>query len=228
VSLFRRRQAPAAPNTARAALKDPVFACSVPGVTAVHVDYDPAVWVRTPAPGQDRTAWVEAHLAAYATDLGLSSSDVLHQRARAALDLVADSAPGHTCDFVSLQGEAAETGMVAYVNVVDEELGLLEHGDPQAFTTMADLAAQGGRLQKPQYWPIKRQPRSWLVSSVQSLDRETLRTTWLERAYRRIEADGTRPAVHLYAGGFHSQPRSGGITFSLFTKVDVQLADPGT
>jgi hypothetical protein len=227
VSLFRRAKA-TPPATARATLKDPVFACSVPGVAAVHVDYDPAVWVRTPAPGQDRTDWVEAHLAAYATDLGLSGTDPSLQGTRAALDLVADSAPGHTCDFVSLQGPEAETGMVAYVDVVDEELGLLEHGDPHAFVTMADLAAQGGRLQKPQYWPIRRQPRSWLVSSVQSLDRETLRTTWLERAYRRIEADGTRPAVHLYAGDLHSQPRSGGIAFSLFTKVDVQLADPGT
>lgn len=226
MSLFRRRT-PAPSTTARTALKDPVFACSTPGVAAVHVDYDPAVWLRTPAPGQDRTDWVEAHVAAYATDLGLSSSDVLVQQARAALDLVADSAPGHTCDFVSLQGPGLETGMVAYVNVVDEELGLLEHGDPEAFTTMADLAAQGGRLQRPQFFPSRREPRGWLVSDVQNLDRETLRTTWLQRAYRCIDADGNRPAVHLYAGGFHSQPRSSAPLLSLFMRVDVQLAAPG-
>jgi hypothetical protein len=225
VTLFRRR-AKASTTTARGALKDPVFPCSTPGVTAVHVDYDPAVWVRTPGPGQDRSDWVEAHLAAYATDLGLSASDDLVLAARAALDLVADTAPSHTCDFVSLQGDGAETGMLAYVNVVDEELGLLEHGDPKAFTTMADLAAQGGRLQRPQYFPTRHQPRSWQVSDVQSLDRETLTTTWLQRAYRCIEADGARLPVHLYAGGFHSQPRSGAQMLSLFMKVHVQPAEP--
>jgi hypothetical protein len=225
MSLFRRRK-PEPAATARAALKDPAFACSAPGVAAVHVDYDPAVWVRTPAPGQDRTDWAQAHLAAYATDLGLSSSDQLYQKARAALDVVADSSTSHTCDFVSLQGAAAETGMVAYVNVVDEELGLLEHGDPGAFTTMADLAAQGGKLQKPQYFPARRQPRSWLMSDVPSLDRETLTRTWLQRAYRCIEADAGRPAVHLYGGGFHSSPTSVAPLLSLFMKVDVQLAEP--
>ena len=225
MSLFRRRRMPP-PATARSALKDPVFPCSTPGVTAVHVDYGPAVWVRTPGPGQDRTDWVEAHLAAYATDLGLSASDDLVLAARATLDLVADTAPGHTCDFVSLQSTGRESGMLAYVNVVDEELGLLEHGDPKAFTTMADLAAQGGSLQRPGYFPTRHQPRSWQVSDVQSPDRETLTTTWLQRAYRCIEADGGRPPVHLYAGGFHSQPRSGAQMLSLFTRVDVQLVEP--
>lgn len=225
MSLFRRRRT-APPTTARAALKDPVFACSTPGVAAVHVDYDPAVWVRTPQPGQDRTHWVEAHLAAYAADLDLSDSDVLHQRARAALEVVADSAPSHTCDLVSLQGEGAETGVVAYVNVVDEELGLLEHGDPEAFTTMADLAAQGGTLQRPAHFPIRRDPRSWLESSMHGRGPDGLTPMFVQRAHRCIEADGDRPAIHLYGGGFHGLPKSVGPLLQLFTRVDVRLADP--
>ncbi|RBY97115.1 hypothetical protein DQ237_05925 [Blastococcus sp. TF02-8] len=220
----RGRRAPV--TTARAALKDSIFACSTPGVAAVHVDYDPAVWVRAPKPGQDRTDWVEAHLAAFASDLDLDASDDLYQHARIALDLVADDAAGHTCDFVSLQGQGQETGVVAYVNVVDEQLGLLEHGEPEAFVTMADLAAQGGTPQRPQYFPTRRQPRSWRVSDVQSLAPGSLATTWLRRAYRCIEPDGVRSAVHLYAGGFHSQPESGAAMLHLFTRVDVQLEDP--
>jgi hypothetical protein len=61
------------------------------------------------------------------------------------------------------------------------------------------------------------------VSDLQSLDRETLATTWLQRAHRCIEADGARPAVHLYAGGFHSLPASGAAMLHLFTRVDVEL-----
>lgn len=226
MSLFRRRAA-APTTTARAALKDPVFACATAGVASVHVDYDPAIWVRTPTPGQDRTDWVRDHLAAYASDLQLGPADELHEKARRALDTVADSASSHTCDLVSLQGAGAETGVVAYVNVVDEELGLLEHGDPEAFVTMADLAAQGGKLQRPEYFPTRRQPRSWRTSDVQSLDPQTLGTTFVRRAHRSIEADGSRPAVHLYAGGFHSQPRSVGPLLHLFTRVDVQMVETG-
>ncbi|RBY91457.1 hypothetical protein DQ244_08975 [Blastococcus sp. TBT05-19] len=225
MSLFRRRRT-APPTAARAALKDPVFACSTPGVAAVHVDYDPAVWVRTPKPGQDRTDWVADHLAAFASDLDLDASDVLYQHARIALDLVADSGMGHTCDFVSVQGEGQETGIVAYVNVVDEELGWLEHGDPEAFTTMADLAAQGGELRRPEHFPTRRDPRSWRVSREQSLDPETLSTTFLERAYRCIAAEAGRPAVHLYGGGFYSSPQSVAPLLGLFVKVDVQLEEP--
>jgi hypothetical protein len=223
MSLFRRRGT--APATARAALKDPVFACSAPGVAAVHVDYDPAVWVRAPALGQDRTDWVQAHLAAYATDLVLEASDDLYRSARIALDLVADSEMGHTCDFLSLQGDGQETGVVAYVNVVDEELGLLEHGDPESFATMADLAAQSGTLQRPTYYPTRRQPRSWRVSGVQGRDPNSLSTTFMERAYRCIEPGAGRAAVHVYGGGFYSSPKSVAPLLSLFMKVDVQLGE---
>ncbi|TFV53401.1 hypothetical protein [Blastococcus sp. TF02A-35] len=221
MSLFRRRRA-APSTTARAALKDPVFACSTPGVAAVHVDYDPAVWVRSPAPGQDRTDWVEAHLAAYAADLGLSASDARYQQARVTLDLVADSELGHTCDFVSLQGEGQESGVIAYVNVVDEELGLLEHGAPEAFTSMADLAIQGARPGRPEFFPSRRQPRAWEVSRVQSLDPRTQSPSFLERGYRCIPADAAGPAVHLYGGAFYSSPASVGPVLHLFTRVDVE------
>lgn len=221
MSLFRRRRP--VPAAARTALRDPVFACSTPGVAAVHVDYDAAVWVRAPTQGQDRSAWAEAHLAAYASDLGLTDSDALYQRARVALDRTTERDLGHTCDFVSLQGDGAETGAIAYVDVVDEEAGLRRYGDPETFVTMADLAAQGAKPNRPDHFPMRRQPRSWWTSDLQSLDPETLVTTWIRRAHRRAGA-GAGPAVHLYAGGFHSQPTTVGPMLHLFTRVDLQLA----
>lgn len=202
---LRRRRA-AASIDARATFRDPAFECRLPGVSKVQVDYDPAVWVRPPRVGVDRTEWASAYLEAFVSDLDLPAGDVRAENARRTLEIIADQEFSHTVDLVSLSVPPRETGIVAFLNVVDEELGLLEHGDPEVFLSFGDLGPGLGRPQRTTF-PNKRDPRAWQTSVLQALN-DALQTTFHMRAYRREEATEATPTAHLYATAFYSRPES--------------------
>lgn len=213
----RRRTAVTA--EARTTFRDAEFPCRLPGVATVRVDYDPAVWPRLPRVGVDRTAWAAGYLAAFVNDHELSQDDVRTENARRTLDILADQELSHTVDLVSLFVPPRETGIVTSVDVVDEELGLLEHGDPEVFLSFGDLGPGLGRPQR-QTFPNGRDPLAWQISVLQGRD-DAGETVFHLRAYRCEEATSVTPTAHLYGTAFYREPRSVAPVLHLLCRVSV-------
>lgn len=217
---LRRRRAPE--TAARSALRDPGFPCDLPGVTALRVDYDPATWIRLPRPGEDRTGWVAAHLAARAADLGLTAADPDLAVAEHALDAAANTLLTHSCDLMALDHPELGQGTVAYVDAADRDLGLLEHGDPEAYVEMADLRP-GLAPARIRPFPVNR-PGAWRCSSDTGTDPHTGALELLTRGHRSVTPPGS-PEVHLYGAGFYRRAGGSGAVLSLFLRARLELAD---
>jgi hypothetical protein len=203
---------------ARTALLDPRFPTRAPGLVAVVVDYDPVAWIRCPVLGEDRSDWHDRVLAALAQDFGLGAGGNDHSALDAILDRTADDPLSHTATFLSIRKPGDRPALMV-VDVADEEVTLLEHGDPERYLTFEDLFdAPGSVVEQPRTSPT---PDTEL--------HQTARTggdgTMLIRAHRRLRSD---PVTHLVAFGFLSGPKLGKRLFSadlLLRSVAVETAD---
>lgn len=185
MSWFRKKPITAA----RRLLFDPDFACTVPGVDRLSVDYDPGAWVRLPTVGQDRTTWVGQVLAAYGEDLGWTPGTPEHAKITAAANEIADTALSYTASFVTFPPGPTDFGL-AHVHVLDEELMLLNYGDPEQFLELADIRPVP--LKKTQTYP-----QGWRYNSDTFIDPDSGPGVLL-RAHKRLD---TTPAVHLMGIG---------------------------
>ena len=195
MSMFRKK--PVVEATAREALRDTCFPCATAGVPSVEVDYDASIWTRTPKPGEDRTEWVAQHAAAFAVDLGepVASFQPLLQPA-------ADRLVTHTVDLVAIPQDARKVRtMVLYVDVLDDELGMLEHGDPATFLLFGDVAPEA-RVQT-RLFGFKRDPFVFTFSDLFDPTVEPGGLGHFLRAHRVVS-----PGVHLYAMGFFCAARN--------------------
>jgi hypothetical protein len=184
---------------ARTALFDPRFPSRAPGLVAVLIDYDPAAWLRCPVLGEDRTQWHDRSLAALTQDWGLRPGANAHQVFDKALNRTADDPLSHDATFLSIDKPGDGTAMV-FVDVADEEVTLLEHGDPERWLAFEDLIDAAGMV----VGAAREKPRT-----VDTELRETARTSGDGkemgiRAHRRIPSD---PETHLTAFGFMSRPK---------------------
>ena len=204
--MFGRRQ-PEVPRAARAALYDPAFECRAPGVARMEVLYDLAIWLRCPSVGHDRTEWRDRAQAAYATDLGWSSADRNYAALGAALDRVADDELSHTATFVLIPPELDEPAAVAWVNVFDEELTLLEHDDPERYLGFLDLnPARPERIRKG--------PNGWRSSSKIGVDAGN--PLLMMRGQRRINST---PLLYITGGGFAGRGKRSGDIAGVFYRT---------
>ena len=201
MSLFRGAR-PAPTDAARSALRDTGFPCAIEGLT-VQLDYDASVWTRQPRQGEDRTAWVEQHTAAYAADLGLAPGDPQLAAARQALEEAADRLVTHTVDLVALpQPARGLLPAVLYVDVLDEELGLLEHGAPDVFLGFDDIVP--GTKVEPKWFPVGRDRKAFRYSTLS--DPAARGPRRFLRAHRLLDVGGG--AVHVYAMAFYDAASS--------------------
>lgn len=199
--MFRKK--PAVIDTARAALRDPHFACAAPGVTALDLPYDASVWTRTPSPGQDRQVWVDQHAAAYATDLGLAADGAQLAGARLALEQAADRLLTHTVDLLALpQPARGVRTVVLSLDVLDDELGMLEHGDPEAFLGFGDIAPS--HRSQPTWFPHQRDADAFRYTTLFDPRPQPGVPGRLLRAYRQPNSE---PLVHLYGMVVFDNPR---------------------
>jgi len=187
--MFGRRRATVA-TAARAALHDPTFVCRAPGVARMEVLYDPALWLRCPSVGHDRTEWRDRAVAAYAEDLGWPSGDPRATALGGALDRIADDELSHTATFVQIPPSLDEPALLAWVNVFDEELTLLEHEDPERYLAFLDLDPD-----RPER--VRRFPGGWREATTFAMDGSGL--TIMVRAQRRADIE---PPVYITGGGF--------------------------
>jgi hypothetical protein len=132
--IFRKR----VPTTAREALRDPVFPPRADLRVDLVVDYDAARWVRCPVRGEDRTTWRDAVLDAFAADLGWSTGRREAEVMGRVLDGTADSPLDDDATFL-LFDLGHDTATVLTLDLADEEVTLLEHGNPETFLTFGDL-----------------------------------------------------------------------------------------
>lgn len=135
--MFRSRSA------AREALFDARFPTTAPGAAAVVIDYDPAVWVRCPVGSEDRTDWRDRVLSAYDQDFKLTPTSAAHLMLAAVLDRVADDPLSPTATFLSIRSATDDPAIVT-VRVADEELTMLEVGDPERYVDFDDLTLGEG------------------------------------------------------------------------------------
>lgn len=208
MSLFRRKPS----SQARSALADPEVACTLPGVQSVHIDYDPAVWLRAPAVGQDRTAWVERSLSAYAEDLGWTPGTEAHGRLDAALNALVDQELPALATFISFTKDAADHDL-ATVKLLDDELMQLEYGGEQTFLTFDN---------DPSRPPVE--PKTFL-DTVQWGARGGLddqgRYVHIMHAHRRVESE---PPLHLAATYIRNRAKAdAGPFMSLVYRTRVRL-----
>ncbi|MGI9156298.1 MAG: hypothetical protein ACR2FG_06630 [Marmoricola sp.] len=206
--LFRRKP----PETARRALFEPEFACRAPGVNTIRVDYDPAVWVRCPSIGVDRTDWVARVLAAYDEDHGWSASTPEHEQLATALEVIADGDLHYTANFAMFPPKL-QRPVVATIDVLDEELTLLEYGDPDRFLGFRDVDAEATPDVKDWIKGVRWASRSGLDEG------QFVRLT---RAHRLLAHD---PPVHEIGVGFSDKGRYAGELLALFGRVS--LGDGG-
>lgn len=210
MSLFRRKPR----SDARAALRVPEVACDLPGVRSVTIDYDPAVWLRLPGIGVDRTDWVERSLAAYADDLGWTPGTEAHGRLEAALNAIADGELTALAAFVSFEKQA-ERHLLATLKLLDDELMDLEFGGPEVFLTFSN---------DPSRPPAT--PKTFL-DSFQWAGRGGLdeqgRYVELIHAYRKVD---TQPPLHLTGTSLGSRGKDIGPFMSLFHHVHIETESP--
>jgi hypothetical protein len=204
---------------ARTALLDPRFPTRAPGLAAVVIDYDPVAWLRCPVQGEDRTAWHDRSLAALTEDWRLRAGGDAHRKVDAALNRTADDPLSHDATFLSIRKPEDGTAML-FVDVADEEVTLLEHGDPERWLTFEDLFEAPGMVVDA--------PRATPRTEDTEL-RQTARTggagEMLIRAHRRIVSD---PETHLTAFGFLSPPKLGKRLFTadlMIRSIRVETAD---
>jgi hypothetical protein len=209
VSLFKKSP----PSAARQLLFDPVFACTAPGVTELRVDYDPAVWVRMPALGQDRTIWVEQVQAAYADDLGWGPGSPEHAKIDAAANEIADTGLSYTANFITFPSGPTDFAL-AHVHVLDEELTLLEYGDPEAYLTFADV--DPGRPRKVQTFP-----QGWRYGMAGFVDPVSGPGSHV-RGHKRLDLD---PVLHVVGIGLSRGKGIAGDVMSVFARSHVALTD---
>jgi hypothetical protein len=211
--MFGRRKKRA--ETARRALFQRDFPSeTAPGVTGLVVDYDPALWVRCPSLGQDRTQWHDDVLAAFAQDLEWPADDVRRKALSDALDEVANDPLAHTANFMLVPAELDESPVIAYVDVADEELNLLERGEPDQFLTFADVdPSYGGK--------VRTFPQGWRWNSHIGTEPGGAMLIHL-RAHKTIDVS---PPVHVVGVGFASKGTRSGDLLSLFADVRVLLDD---
>lgn len=208
----RRKQTP---SSARRALFQPDFPCSTaPAVVGVHVDYDPELWVRCPSLGKDRTGWHDEVLAAFTTDLGWSSDEPRRRRLSDALDEVANDPLAHTANFVLVPPELDENPVVANVDVLDEELNLLEHGEPARFLTFADVDPSYGAK-------VRTFPQGWRWNSHIGTEPDGKTLVHL-RAHKALD---TSPPLHVVGVAFASRGHRSGEVLSLFARFQVRMDD---
>jgi hypothetical protein len=184
---------------ARTALFDSRFPTRAPGLVAMLIDYDPAAWLRCPVLGEDRTAWHDRSLTALTQDWGLRPGGNMHQVYDNVLNRTADDPLSHEATFLSIDKPADGTAIVC-VDVADEEVTLLEHGDPDRWLAFDDLFDAPGIV----VGASREKPRT-----VDTELRETARTSgdgkeMLIRAHRRIPSN---PETHLTAFGFMNRPK---------------------
>ena len=187
--MFGRTRTTAA-TAARSALYDPDFSCRAPGVARMEVLYDPASWLRCPSVGHDRTKWRDRALTAYAEDLGWTSGDSRAEALAAALDRIADDDLSRSATFVHIPPSLQEPASLAWVNVFDEELTLLEHQDPERYLAFLDLDPD--RPEK-----VRSFPGGWREASKFGTDCGALLI--FKQAQRRVALD---PLVYSTGGGF--------------------------
>ncbi len=200
--LLRRRPR----DSARRALFDPEFACRIPGVPTVRVDYDPTVWVRCPAACEDRTDWVARVLAAYDEDFGWSADSTDHRQLETVANVVADDDLHYTGNFVMFPAKLRRP-VVATIDVLDEELTLLEYGDPERFLGFLDVDPDA-RPDVKEFVKLVR----W--SSRTGMDEGQI--VYHIRGHRLLAAD---PPVHVVGVGFADRAAYAGELLALFSDV---------
>lgn len=197
------RKKPAVTDSARAELRDSHFACAATGFTALDLPYDASVWTRTPRPGQDRQVWVDENAAAYAADLGLAAGDAQFVGVRLALEEAADRLLTHTVDLLALpQPARGVRTIVLSLDVLDDQLGMLEHGDPEVFLGFQDIAPS--HRSQTTWFPHQREADAFRYSTLSDPAPEPGVPGRLLRAYRQLSAE---PLVHLYAMAIFDNPR---------------------
>lgn len=208
MSLFRRKPR----GEARAALRAPEVACGLPGVASVTIDYDPAVWLRLPSVGVDRTEWVERALAAYAEDLGWTPGTDAHGRLEAALNAIADGELTSLASFISFDAKATRHTL-AVIKLLDDELMDLEFGGPDVFLTFSNDPSRPPA--KPQTFLNSFQ---WAARGALNDDGSYIRVT---HAHRLVETD---PPLHLAGTCFGSRGGDAGPFATLFHHIHVEPA----
>lgn len=211
MSLFRRKPR----SEARAALRVPEVACDAPGVRSVRIDYDPAVWLRLPWVGVDRTAWVEQALAAYADDLGWTPGTDAHGRLAAALGAIADGELPALAAFVSFEKDA-QRHILATLKLLDDQLMDLEFGGPETFLTFSNDPSRPPATPK------------WFLDSFQWAGRGDVDDQGnyvdVTHAYRRVD---TQPPLHLTGTSLGTRGKDIGPFMSLFHHVEIEPSDEG-
>lgn len=207
--MFGRRR----DTTAREALFDPEFACTAPGVAGVHIDYDPALWVRCPGVGQDRTDWRDRVLEAYATDLAWAGNSYERRALGAALDQVANDPLPHTANFLMIDGKLKSPAATAHLDVGDEELMLLEHGDPEVFLRFHDIDPGLNENPKDYY-------QGWRWVTHMSPEEGGLLIH--VRAHKPL---ATAPPLHLTGFGFCGGGKQSAQMAALFSRTRVRTDD---
>jgi hypothetical protein len=204
---------------ARTALFDPRFPSRAPGLVAVLIDYDPAAWLRCPVLGEDRTEWHDRSLAALTQDWGLQPGGSAHQIFDNVLNRTADDPLSHDATFLSIRKPGDGTAVVC-ADVTEEEVTLLEHGDPDRWLAFEDLIGEPGIVVDAP----REKPRT-----VDTELRQTARTSgdgqMAIRAHRRIPSD---PETHLTAFGFLSRPKLGKRLYSadmMIRSIRVETVD---
>lgn len=129
-------------NAARKGLLDPRFPTKAAGAAAVLIDYDPVMWVRCAVGGEDRTDWRDRVLGAYDQDFRLDPVGEEHLYLAAVLDRIADDPMSTTATFLSIRS-AQDEPVIVTVRVADEELTMLEVGDPERYADFDDLVLSG-------------------------------------------------------------------------------------
>ena len=207
MSLFGRSR-----SEARKRLFRPEFTCETPGVDHLRIDYDPEVWLRCPGAGEDRAAWVQESLDAFAQDYRMASGNTEYLRMSEALNNVANTDLSADATLVSLP-KNLRGHMNMTMNVLDDELMLLEHGTPETFLTFANdpgrAPAKPVQLNKVQ------------VSSRSGFD-EIGGIATVKHAYRALDTD---PTLHFAATGICNRARDVGPWNLLADAVGVHLAD---
>jgi len=216
--MFRRKPR-VMPSDARRELRDTSFALRDPSLGVLEIDYDPEVWTRMPQVGEDRTDWVARHLEAYATDLGLVSGSEEHAAAERAFNAAADIEVSHTADLFAMPHRELGGGSAIYVNALDPEMGVLEHGPGEDFIRMVDLFPDGP-LPRMDWMPYRKYKDSWRMSNASS-PRDVFTSDRVTRMFRETPAAGGSPIL-LYLSVFYTRPRgiSQVILFANRTKLE--------
>lgn len=205
MSLFKRKPR----TTARARLADPEFPCNTaPGAVRLRVDYDPALWVRLPTIGVDRTAWIDQVREAYAEDLEWALGSPEDQRLEKAATIVADTELSYTASFAAFPRGVSSVAL-AHVHALDEELMTLEYADPSRIL-------DNGTSAKPQSYP-----QGWHYNDFTVSDPSQPRENYL-RGHKRLDTD---PPIHLVGLGRFAEPSISGSVLLLFARSKVVMAD---